>query len=57
MRNSLIFVSTCPACRQQQLQQVHTRRALLRAIEMNQVIDAYCPECDLVWPISPRNES
>ena len=52
MKNSLIFASTCPACGQRQLQRAHTRRALIRSIEMNQIIDAYCLECDLVWPIS-----
>jgi len=54
MKNSLIFASTCPACGQPRLQHAHTRRALIRSIETNQIIDAYCPECDLVWPISTQ---
>jgi hypothetical protein len=52
MKNPLIFAASCPACRQQRLQHAHTRRTLIRSIETNQIIDAYCPECDLVWPIS-----
>jgi hypothetical protein len=54
MKNSLMFVSTCPVCGQQQLQHAHTRRALIRSIEMNEIIDAYCLECDLVWPINTQ---
>jgi len=54
MKNSLIFASTCPACGQQQLQHAHTRRALIRSIETNQIIDAYCLQCDLVWPVSTQ---
>src|SRR5215469_9640998 len=54
MKNPLIFASSCPACGQQRLQHAHTRRALIRSIETNQIIDAYCPECDTVWPISTQ---
>jgi hypothetical protein len=54
MKNPLIFASSCPACGQQRLQHAHTRRALIRSIETNQIIDAYCSECDLVWPISTQ---
>jgi len=52
MKNPLIFASTCPACGEQRLQHAHTGRALIRSIETNKIIDAYCVECDLVWPIS-----
>ena len=52
MKNPLIFASTCPACGEQRLQYAHTGRALMRSIERNKIIDAYCVECDLVWPIS-----
>jgi hypothetical protein len=52
MRNSLAFSSTCPACGQQRLQQGHTRRALIGLIESRQIIDAYCFDCDMVWPVS-----
>ena len=52
MRNFLAFSSSCPACGQQRLQQGHTRRALSGLIESRQIIDAYCFECDMVWPVS-----
>ena len=52
MKNPLIFVSTCPSCGRQQLQHGHTRRALTRLIESGQIIDAYCLECDVVWPVT-----
>jgi hypothetical protein len=57
MKNPLIFASTCPACGQQRLQHAHTNRALTRSIETNQIIDAYCVECDLVWPISTQERT
>jgi hypothetical protein len=34
------------------LQQGHTRRALITLIESRRIIDAYCLECDMVWPVS-----
>jgi hypothetical protein len=52
MKNPIIFASTCPVCGQQRLQQVYTRRALIRLIESSQMIDAYCISCDVVWPVS-----
>lgn len=52
MKNRLIFTSTCPACGQRRPQHGHTRRALIRSIETSQIIDSYCLDCDLVWPVS-----
>jgi hypothetical protein len=52
MKNPLIFASTCSACGQQRLQHGHTLRALVRLIESREIIDAYCLECDVVWPVS-----
>jgi hypothetical protein len=52
MKNPFIFVSTCPGCGQQRLQHGHTRRALIRSIEVRQIIDAYCLECDMVWAVT-----
>ena len=52
MKNALVFASVCPVCRQQRSQHGHTRRDLMRLIEASQIIDAYCLECDMVWPVS-----
>ena len=46
------FVSMCPACAQERVQYTYTRRALLSLLEKEQVIDAYCQACDVVWPVS-----
>jgi hypothetical protein len=52
MKTTLAFDSTCPACGQQRLQQGHTRSALIKLIESHRIIDAYCLECDMVWPVN-----
>ena len=52
MKNALVFASVCPVCRQRRSQHGHTRRDLMRLIEASQIIDAYCLECDMVWPVS-----
>ena len=57
MKNPLIFVSTCPSCERQQLQHGHTRRALTKLIEYRQIIDAYCLECDVVWPVTAEERA
>lgn len=57
MKNPLIFVSICPSCGRQQLQHGHIRRALTKLIESRQIIDAYCLECDVVWPVSAEERA
>jgi len=57
MKNPLIFVSTCPSCGQPRLQYGHTRRALTKLIESREIIDAYCLECDVVWPVAPEDRT
>ena len=57
MKNPLIFVSTCPSCGRQHLQHGHTRRALTKLIESRQIIDAYCLECDVVWPVTAEERA
>jgi len=52
MKNPLVFASACPACGQQRSQHGHTRSALITLIESRRIIDAYCLECDIVWPVS-----
>jgi hypothetical protein len=57
MKNPLTFLSTCPSCGRQQLQHGHTRRALTKLIESRQIIDAYCLECDVVWPVTAEERA
>jgi hypothetical protein len=57
MKNPLIFVSTCPSCGRQQLQHGYTRRALSKLIESRRIIDAYCLECDVVWPVTAEERA
>ena len=57
MKNPLIFVSRCPACGRQQLQHGHTRRALTRLIQSCQIVDAYCLDCDVVWPVTAEERA
>ena len=54
MSKVITFVSTCPACGHQRLQDGYTRRALIRLLAMSHTIDAYCITCDVLWPISAQ---
>jgi hypothetical protein len=53
MNNPVTFLSTCPACRHQRLQDGCTRRALITLLEVNHTIDAYCAT-EVPWPVSAR---
>ena len=57
MTKPVPFLSTCPACGQQQLQLAYTRRALIRLLETGNIIDAYCLACDVVWPVSAQERN
>lgn len=57
MKNPLIFVSSCPLCGRQQLQHGHTRRDLTKLMESREIIDAYCLECDVVWPVTAEERA
>jgi Zn-finger nucleic acid-binding protein len=48
------FFSTCPRCKHPQLQSGYERFELLESLDAGQAIDAYCPQCDAVWPISAQ---
>lgn len=56
-RGPFPFFSTCPECGQQQLQLAHTRRALLRLLASDNVIDAYCLACDVVWTVGAQDRN
>jgi hypothetical protein len=48
---SFSFVSVCPRCKDIRSQEGFGRRTLLRLLEHNQPIEAYCVFCDEFWPI------
>jgi hypothetical protein len=41
----------CPRCKVVRSQEGFGRRTLLRLLEHNQPIEAYCVFCDAFWPI------
>ena len=51
------FVSTCPVCGQQRVQYAYTQRALVRLLQKDQIVDAYCGTCDVVWPASAQERA
>jgi hypothetical protein len=46
------FLAICPKCKFRQPQHRYNRAALLRLLNHDDPIEAYCPECDEFWPIS-----
>ena len=54
MSRSITFVSTCPACGHQRLQDAYTRRGITRLLETGHTVDAYCVTCDVLWPLSAQ---
>ena len=52
MKSRLVFASACPVCGHQRLQHGYTRGKLIGLIESRGIIDAYCLECDMLWPVS-----
>jgi hypothetical protein len=48
----LRFESTCPRCRRAQGQSGFTRAALLRRLDDDLEILAYCANCNDFWPIN-----
>jgi hypothetical protein len=48
------FFSTCPRCKQPRLQNGYERIELVESLGASQAIDAYCLQCDVVWPISAQ---
>jgi hypothetical protein len=49
---SVRFMSVCPKCRGARTQDGFSTRTLLRLLDGNHPIEAYCLYCDLFWPIS-----
>ena len=49
---SFSFVSVCPRCKDVRSQSGFGGRTLIRLLQHNQPIEAYCVVCDDFWPIS-----
>lgn len=50
--DSVPFTATCLKCQQQVVQHGYSRVVLFGFLDMLHPIDAYCPACDELWPIS-----
>jgi hypothetical protein len=48
------FFSTCPRCKQTRLQNGYRRTELVESLGAAHEIDAYCLQCDVVWPITAQ---
>jgi hypothetical protein len=54
MLETTAFFSTCPRCKHPKLQNGYERIELVESLGAGQAIDAYCLQCDVVWPISAQ---
>ena len=57
MSDSMSFFSKCPKCGYARLQDGYTRVVLVGALDTGLTIEAYCLQCDVVWPISVQERS
>jgi len=55
--DTIPFVSVCPQCFQDRLQQLYSRRVLDGFLKDDHAIEAYCAECEQFWSISPNERS
>jgi hypothetical protein len=54
VQESMRFTAVCPRCRGRQSQQGFSRAALLRLLDDDREIQAYCATCHDFWPISKQ---
>ena len=54
MSETTAFFSTCPSCKHPRLQNGYERIELVESLGTGQAIDAYCLQCDVLWPISAQ---
>ena len=54
MSETTAFFSTCPSCKRPRLQNGYERIELVESLGAGQAIDAYCLQCDVLWPISAQ---
>ena len=52
MNEVIPFMSRCPECGDRRLQEGYTHRMLRRFLNTGLSIEAYCSECNALWPIS-----
>ena len=52
MNEVIPFMSRCPKCGDRRLQEGYTHRTLRRILNTGLSIEAYCSECNALWPIS-----
>ena len=55
--DSVAFMSTCPTCRDLRAQEGFGKRSVLRLLNRNQPIEAYCVVCDDFWEISANERA
>lgn len=53
MHEPIAFASSCPKCGQQRSERGFSRTALLRLLNADHPIEAYCAVCDEFWAVSP----
>lgn len=51
LSDPVAFVSKCPHCGYEQLQDAYTRGFILRLLEIGHPIEGYCTPCDENWPV------
>ena len=51
------FLSTCPRCTREQLEQVFSRAAVQRLLDSGYPVEAHCVMCDQYWPISAQERA
>ena len=54
MSQAIVFVSTCPSCKREQPQDAFTVTELLRLLNGDRPIEAYCVPCDKFWSIGAQ---
>jgi hypothetical protein len=52
MNEAIHFVSRCPRCDHERVQDGYSRRILLRLLHTQCRVEAYCVACDEFWGIS-----
>jgi hypothetical protein len=56
MQESVPFMSRCPKCGYEWLQDGYTRHTLLSLLRTESRIEAYCMRCAVLWPISTEEQ-
>ena len=52
MRQDVVFVSICPTCKNEQLQDQFSLEALAKLLSSGYPLEAYCHSCSKHFPIS-----